>query len=56
MSRSPLFPDVEQRLFIFLEEERSEGRPECNIALTAKALQIAGGLKLEDFHASVSWL
>ena len=54
-SRSPLFPDLEQCLFI-LEEERSEGRPVSNTALPVKALQIAGGLKLDDLHASVGWL
>ena len=54
--RAPLSADLNQRVFDYLEEERSEGRPVSNDALMAKAAQIAGGLGLEDFKASRGWL
>ena len=45
------------KVFEFLEEERSEGRPVSNELLRRRALQIAGGMQLEDtFTASAGWI
>ena len=51
--RKPLSPDVNVKLFEFLEEERSEGTPVSNELLRTRALQIAGGLHTQGtFTAS----
>ena len=54
--RVPLSSELDQKVFEFLEEERSEGVPVSNKQLKARALQIAGGLGLSGFHASEGWL
>ena len=51
-SRTPLTPELDQRLFEFLEEERSEGRPLSNACLRAKAAEIGSGLCLSEFKSS----
>ena len=38
--RTPLSPELDQRLFEFLEQERSEGRPVSNACLQAKAAKL----------------
>ncbi|MCG8624727.1 MAG: DNA-binding domain-containing protein, partial [Proteobacteria bacterium] len=48
--RTPLSVELDQRVFEFLEEERSEGRPVTNTTLQAKAVQIAAGLGLSTFR------
>ena len=52
----PLSVELDQKVFEFLEDERSEGRPVSNQLLKTKAFQIAGGLRIEDFKASCGWL
>ena len=52
----PLSVELDQKVFEFLEEERSEGRPVSNQLLKTKAIQIAGGLKIAGFRASCGWL
>jgi transposase-like protein len=42
--RPPHSINLDQKLFIFLEEERAEGRPVSNKCLKAMSLQLAGGL------------
>ena len=55
--RKPLSVDLDVKLFEFLEEERSEGRPVLNELLRVRALQIAGGLQMEGtFTASPGWI
>ena len=54
--RTPLSVELDQQVFEFLEEERSEGRPVTNTTLQAKAVQIAAGLGLSTFRASSGWL
>lgn len=55
--RKPLTSQLNIRLFEFLEEERSEGRPVSNELLRMRALQIAGGLQIgATFRASPGWL
>ena len=55
--RKPLSFDLDVKLFEFLEEERSEGRPVSNEILRLRALQIAGGLQIErTFTASAGWI
>ena len=56
MPRERMSADLDQLVFDFLEEERCEGRPVSNTTLIARAAQIAGGLKLEEFKASRAWL
>ena len=52
----PLSVELDQKVFEFLEDERSEGRPVSNQLLKTKAIQIAGGLRIEGFKASCGWL
>ena len=40
--------NLDQKVFEFLEDERSEGRPVLNQVLRTKALQISGGLILKQ--------
>ena len=54
--RTPLSVELDQRVFEFLEEERSEGRPVTNTSLQTKAMQIAAGLGFTTFRASNGWL
>ena len=54
--RGPRSTDLDQKVFNFLEEERSQGRPVSNQLLHGTAMQIAGGLELPDFRASPGWL
>ena len=55
--RKPLSFDLDIKVFEFLEEERSEGRPLSNEMLRLRALQIAGGLQLEHtFTPSAGWI
>ena len=39
--------DLDQKVFEFLEKERSEGRVGTNDMLRTKAVQIAGGLSIQ---------
>ena len=52
----PLSVELDQKVFEFLEEERSEGRPVSNQLLKTKVIQIAGGLKIAGFRANCGWL
>ena len=52
----PMSTELDQRLFEFLEEERSEGRAVSNQRLRLQALQLALGLELEGFKASNGWM
>ena len=52
----PLSLELDQKVFEFLEDERSERRAVLNQLLKTKALQIAGGLKLKGFRVSCGWL
>ena len=54
--RRPLSTDLDQKVFQFLEEERSEGRVVTNDMLRTKAVQIAGGLSIQGFKGSNGWL
>ena len=54
--RTPLSPELDQRLFEFLEQERSEGRPVSNACLQAKAAEIGSGLRISAFKSSPGWL
>ena len=45
----PLSIDLDQKVFKYLDDKRSEGRPVSNQVLRTKAIQIAGGLKIEGF-------
>lgn len=54
--RGPLSSDLDQKVFEFLEEERSERRPVSNLLLRSMALQLARGFGLSEFLASVGWL
>ena len=55
--RKPLSSDLDMKLFEFLEEERLEGRPVSNDLLRVRALQIAGGLRIDGtFTASSGWI
>ena len=55
--RKPLSSDLDVKLFEFLEEERSEGKPVSNELLRVRALLIDGGLKREGtFTASTGWI
>ena len=50
----PLSLELDQKVFEFLEDERSEGRAVLNQLLKTEALQIAGGLKLEGSGQAVA--
>ena len=52
----PLLTELDQKVYEFLEEERSQGRAVSNKLLKLRALQVAGGLKIEGFKASCGWL
>ena len=54
--RTPLSPELDQRLLEFLKEERSAGRPLSNACLQAKAAEIGSGLRLCGFKSSPGWL
>ena len=54
--RLPMANPSRQKVFEFVEDERSEGRPVSNQLLKTKAIQIAGGLRIEGFKASCGWL
>ena len=53
---NPLSVELDQKVFEFLENERSKGRPVSNQLLKTKALQIAGGLGIENFQGSCGLL
>ena len=52
----PLSTELDQKVYEFLEEERSQGRAVSNEVLKLRALQVAGGLRIEGFKASCGWL
>ena len=52
----PLSTELDQKVYEFLEEERSQGRAVSNEVLKSRALQVAGGLRIEGFKASCGWL
>ena len=54
--RRPSSIDLDQKVFEFLEKERSEGRVVTNDMLRTKAVQIAGGLSIQGFKGSYGWL
>ena len=54
--RRPSSIDLDQKIFEFLEKERSEGRVVTNDMLRTKAVQIAGGLSIQGFKGSYGWL
>ena len=55
--RPPVSPELDQAVFNFLEEERSEGRVVTNKMLLRRAREIAGGMGIiERFKASPMWL
>ena len=56
MGRTPLSPELDQRMFEFLEQERSEGRPVSNACLQAKAAEIGSSQRISAFKSSPGWL
>lgn len=55
--RPPASPELDQAVFDFLEEERSEGRVMTNKMLLRRAREIAGGMGItEQFKAFPMWL
>lgn len=54
--RSPLSKELDEKLFEYLEETRSEGLAVSNKLLLHRASEIAGGLGLQSFKCSSGWL
>ena len=52
----PLSTELDQKVYEFLEKERSQGRAVSNEVLKSRALQVAGGLRIEGFKASLGCL
>ena len=52
MGRTPLSPELDQRMFEFLEQERLEGRPVSNACLQAKAAEIGSSQRISAFKSS----
>ena len=54
--RCSMSKELDDKVFEFLEEERSNGFAVSNRLLLRQASEIAGGLGLQDFKGSTGWL
>ena len=52
----PLSTELDQKVYEFLEEERSQERAVSNELFKLGALQVASGLMIKGFKASCGWL